>query len=771
MLAGCAATLAPTVTFWDAGELIAATKTLGIPHPPGTPLFVLMAHVWASAIPFFEYAVRTNLFSATLSAVGAGCFFLVAHESLLPLGDGLSAPARSRLPLLGGAAAALIGAFTFTNWQNSNETEVYAAATCSIALMAWLALVWRRRRGTPRSSRMLLLIVYLAGVSVGNHLLALLVGPAVVAFLVSAITRTPLADAGSRRREWAETAVVAGTWALLVGTGLGNSRLALVGLVCFAGALTFALRGRALPFALAALIVAAVGMSSYLFLFLRSAQHPMLNEADPSSWHSLVAVIGRAQYPVRTPLDDPTQVHGAQNAGRSLRIIWLQLQNYVLYFDWQWARTLGRGAAGTPGRSLVSIVFLLLGLRGAALQRRTDRDAWWLLLLLFLVTGLGLLAYMNFRPGFSQGWDLYPNPGDHEVRERDYFFVVSFVVWGLWAGMALAGIVRGGLERVGRARALAWAPLAIALVPLTLNWREADRQHGRDARLAADFAYDLLNSAPPYAVLFTYGDNDTFPLWWAQEVEGIRRDVVVVCLALAQTDWYMRKLRDDVQRPLDPAALPRVWRGAAGRPPTWPLHALTDGAIDSLGGGYYARAADTIRIGPVWRVLAPGTFLYPDDLLSLAVVQQNLGRRPLLWASTTGNDFGGFGRWAVQQGLASRLDPAAAEGPGLPRPGVLGSPVDLVLQQRLIWDTYRYARLLQGDNGELETTSRSIAMTLAGPFTQSALIYQARGDTAAMRRNLERAAQLGPNPQLRQALAELRLRGAAPALSPDSVPR
>jgi hypothetical protein len=771
VLGGYAATLAPTVTFWDAGELIAAAKTLGIPHPPGTPLFVLMAHVWASAIPVFEYAVRTNLFSATLSAVGAGCFFLVAQESLSPLAAGLSGRARSLLPLLGGAAAALAGAFTFTNWQNSNETEVYAAATCSIALMAWLALVWRRRRGTPRASRTMLLIVYLGGVSVGNHLLALLVGPAIVAFLVSAITRAPLADATSRRREWAEAAIVAGTWALLVGTGLGNARLALVGLACFVAALAFALSARTLPFAIAALAVAAVGMSSYLFLFLRSAQQPILNEADPSTWHSLVAVIGRAQYPVRTPFDDPTQVHGVHNAGRSLRIIWLQLQNYVLYFDWQWAKALGRGAAGTPGRSLVSIVFLLLGLRGAALQRRIDRDAWWLLLLLFLVTGLGLLAYMNFRPGFSQGWDLYPNADDHEVRERDYFFVVSFVVWGLWAGIALAGIVRGWIERAGRARALAWAPLAIALVPLALNWREADRQHGRDARLAADFAYDLLNSAPPYAVLFTYGDNDTFPLWWAQEVEGVRRDVVVVCLALAQTDWYMRQLRDDAQRPLDVAALPPVWRGAAGRPPTWPLHTLTDGTIDSLGGGYYARSADTIRVGPVWRVLAPGTFLYPNDLLSLAVVQQNLGRRPLLWAITTGNDFAGFGRWAVQQGLASRLDPPAAERSVLPRSGVLGSPVDLPLQQRLIWDTYHYGRLLGGDNSELETTSRSIAATLARPFTQSALIYQARGDTAAMLRNLERAAQLGPNPQLRQALAELRLRGSAPALAPDSVPR
>ena len=85
VLLGYLLTLAPTVTFWDAGEFIAAAKTLGIPHPPGTPLFVLIAHVWAMLFPIGEYAFRTNLLSALLSALGAGCFFLVAHESLRAL--------------------------------------------------------------------------------------------------------------------------------------------------------------------------------------------------------------------------------------------------------------------------------------------------------------------------------------------------------------------------------------------------------------------------------------------------------------------------------------------------------------------------------------------------------------------------------------------------------------------------------------------------------------------------------------------------------------
>ena len=97
VLLGYGATLAPTVTFWDAGEFIAAARVLGIPHPPGTPLYVMIAHVWGMLVPIGEFAFRTNLLSALLSAIGAGCFFLIAHESLPGL------PTRTRL----GAAARL----------------------------------------------------------------------------------------------------------------------------------------------------------------------------------------------------------------------------------------------------------------------------------------------------------------------------------------------------------------------------------------------------------------------------------------------------------------------------------------------------------------------------------------------------------------------------------------------------------------------------------------------------------------------------------------
>ena len=666
----------------------------------------------------------------------------------MPGEDGPSTSAR----LAAAALSALLGAFTFTNWQNSNETEVYAVATFTIAAVSWLALVWRRRRAEERAGRILLLVVYLAGVSIGNHLLALLAGPAVVAFLVATVLRDPAAEPWRRRLEWGQVAVVAGIWALLIGTGLGSTALIALGGGCFVAAAVYAVTGGAGTFALAALLIAAVGVTPYLFMYLRAAQHPLINEAAPATFDALLAVIRRAQYPPRTPLDDPTVPHGPGNPGRTITLLGWQLLNYFQYFDWQWARSVPDGV-----RSVATVAFVGLGLRGIRKQWRSDRAAAWLLLGLFLVTGLGLVIYMNFRPGYSLAYDVWPKPDDHEVRERDYFFVVSFIVWGLWAGIGAAGLL-GSLRRPSLRR---WEPavLLLALVPLGLNWTAASRRHGPDARLAADFAYDLLNSVPPYGVLFTYGDNDTFPLWWAQEVEGIRQDVTVVCLALANTDWYMRQLRDNPTRSVDRATLPAVWRDSlVVRPrPDWPLHGLSDSMIDGSMNGYLVPDTRRIALGPLQRTLERGAFLYPSEIVSLSIIQHNVGRRPITWSITAGRGYAGLGDYVVQAGLGFSLGSGRPDSTDsrLDFRRLASAPLDVGVTEHLVFDTYRYADLLDAGALGLEPTARSVAGSLALPPVQLVYAYRGRGDRTAMERALRYAEALSPNPDLRAALLDL----------------
>jgi hypothetical protein len=755
-------TLAPTVTFWDAGEFIAAAGTLGVPHPPGTPLFVMIAHVWATLVPIGEFAYRTNLLSALFSASAAGLLFLVVHQSMGGIVEGLPESTARAVRVGGAAAAAFLGAFCFTNWQNSNETEVYTVATFTTAAMAWAAMLWRRQRHTERGSRLLLLIVYLAGISIGNHLLALLAVPGVLLFLVASLRHEPAPDPARRRAEWGQVAVLAGVWGLLVGTGLGSIGLTVVGAACFLAAAVYAAAGGAGAFAGTALLLAAVGFTPYLFLYLRSAQHPIINEAAPSTLDALLAVIRRAQYPPRTPLDDPTELSGPGNPGRTLTLIGWQLANYVQYFNWQWARALGDGL-----RPLVTIIFLTLGLRGLWEQRRSDRPAWWMLLGVFLVTGLGLVAYMNFKPGFSLAFHRWPEADDHEVRERDYFFVVSFIVWGLWAGIGAAALA-ADVARKPRLRRLAPALLLVALAPLFLNWSKASRRHGPDARLAADFAYDLLNSAPPYGVLFTYGDNDTFPLWWAQEVAGIRQDVTVVCLALANTDWYMRQLRDNPVRRVDAAQVPTLWRDSIPSPPSWPLHGMTDSMIASAMSGYLVDQSTEVRLGPVVRKLAKGTVLYPNEILSMSIVQHNAGKRPLVWSVTAGSGFAGLRDYVVQRGLGFQLQTSLPDttDPDLDLRRLAGAPLHLPDTETLVYDTYRYAGLLQHGAGNLDPTSASAAASLALPPVQLVYAYQARGDRERMERAIAPASKLTPNPQLKDALLELLTQGPEDSVVP-----
>ncbi|MFB6240863.1 MAG: hypothetical protein ABEJ46_04795, partial [Gemmatimonadota bacterium] len=316
-------------------------------------------------------------------------------------------------------------------------------------------------------------------------------------------------------------------------------------------------------------VLALLGFSlQAYFPPIRSAQNPVIDEGNPeceSLWKAgptavnwlpvtgsvvpedmvcdrLDAVIKREQYnkPPLTQRQAPFQA---------------QLANYWQYFDWQWARPLSRVPRGA-----VTMLFVFFGLIGLWRHWQGDRDSFvYMGTLLFTVTLL-LVFYLNFKYGYS----LYPDipMSQHEVRERDYFYIVSFNLWGLWAGMGIvtlwqqvAGAIRGGASGVAeeeadlpgdRRRSYLWASpiLALAFLPMALNYSRADRSGDYSAR---DWAYNLLQSVEPYGVLVTNGDNDTFPLWYLQEVEGIRKDVTVIVHSYLGTDWYPAQLRDLTQ--------------------------------------------------------------------------------------------------------------------------------------------------------------------------------------------------------------------------------
>jgi len=216
--------------------------------------------------------------------------------------------------------------------------------------------------------------------------------------------------------------------------------------------------------------------------------------------------------------------------------LWAQVANWFEYADWQVALGLSSDVAPSWRRTPVTIVFAALGLFGCARHRALHARSWRALLVLFVCASAGLIAYLNFKAGASFGWGVLPDSAPHEVRDRDYFFVLGFWVWGAWAGIGALALA----ELVGAH----WIPIGVlaAALPLVLNAPAANRRAFPERAIALAVAHDLLRSAPPHAVLVTSGDNDTFPAWYAQAVEGLRPDVTVVVAPLLATEWYRAEL-------------------------------------------------------------------------------------------------------------------------------------------------------------------------------------------------------------------------------------
>jgi len=186
--------------------------------------------------------------------------------------------------------------------------------------------------------------------------------------------------------------------------------------------------------------------------------------------------------------------------------------------------------ANAPSRNTYFFLPLLLGIFGLIYQMQRDSKNFWVVMLLFLMTGLAIVVYLNQTP--------------IQPRERDYAYAGSFYAFAIWIGLGVLALFDSLGKKMKRApMAAALVVLCLILVPGNMaseNWDDHDRSGRYTAR---DIAYDYLNSCAPNAILFTNGDNDTFPLWYAQEVEGIRTDVRVVNLMLLNMDWYIDQMK------------------------------------------------------------------------------------------------------------------------------------------------------------------------------------------------------------------------------------
>ncbi len=663
-------TIAPTTQFWDTSEYIAAAKVLGIPHPPGNPLFVLLAHVWGELPLVAHYALRINIFAALTSALTSGFLFLVAERFLRTVVPG---PRWARIAAA--MAGVLVGATSFTVWHQSVVNEkVYTLSLLSIGLVLWLVVHWGDEPAGERRDHWLILIVYVLALSATNHLMGLLAAPALAVYVLFTEPRAVL-----RWRLW-----------------------------------------------LASALVVAVGISVWLILPIRAGFYPPINEGEP-----VCGALGTALQSIYTlgqsgcqPLSDVLNREQYQKGPllpRQADLVW-QYATWLQYFSWQFAHDLKPGI-----RNAIAALFGILGLVGAVRHLQRDRRGALAMLALMLTVTVALVFYLDFKHGYSMpSRSLYPDVL-REVRERDYFFIASFHLWGIWVALGF-GTLMSAIARFARSPedpARGWAPalsvLLLALIPLVGNRLTASRA---GETLARDAARDLLISVEPYSILITAGDNDTFPLWYMQEVEGLRRDVLLANTSLMNTQWHVRQLKRRTLDPFDEAAALPIHQGLERTLPAHDAVGLRYEEIDALPPFQEIRQRSVFQVGDLRAVIQPG-YLTRADIVTLQLIQQNLGRRPIYFSRTTGSypDQLGLRPYLLGEGLVRRLMPdTITADTNVANLGPLGW-VDLARTETLLFDAYRpEAAARERPRGWIDEPSEGILFLYALMYSSQAQI-------------------------------------------------
>lgn len=572
------ATMAPTVSYWDCGEFIATAYILGVPHPPGSPFFLILGRIFSMFPTSSDIAFRVNLISPIVSAVAVMLVYLIIVKFIAHWRKGIKDQSDALVAFGGALVGALTLAFSDSHWFNAVEAEVYSMSTFFTAIVIWLILHWSERADKPGNERYILIIAYMIGLATGVHLLNLLTLP----FIALTIY---FQSFEFRWRGFFLTVLITGGVYLLINTGIiyglpkrvGDIGLfgVIVLVIIIFGAMiwSIAARKRLLSMALTSTVLILIGYSTYAMIFIRSAQDPAIDENNPETVSQAVAYMQREQYgqiyqfprrydglkpqhEVVGPPAEGRRYSGAQNRRyqfHNLEKQWDYFWSYQVkkmywrYFLWQFA---GRGPStetrvtpygansqedGVDWFQFGLPLAFLLGLGGMVYHFQRDRKQAFGVLVLFLMTGLAVIVYLNQN-----------NP---QPRERDYSYVGSFLAYSIWIGIGSAALVETVFPWVqNRVKLKKLIPALIGaqliLVPGVMLYASY-HSHDRSGNFVAwDYSYNILQSCEPNAILFTNGDNDTFPLWYLQEVEGIRQDVTVANLSLLNTTWYIKQLRD-----------------------------------------------------------------------------------------------------------------------------------------------------------------------------------------------------------------------------------
>ncbi len=648
-------TIEPTASFWDCGEFIASSYKLEVGHPPGNPVFQLIARFFTLFGDKDSAALLVNAMSALCSAFTI--FFL--YLTIIHLGRRIVEKSKEEFTLANsisvigaGVVGALAYCFSDTFWFSAVEGEVYAMSSLFTAVVFWAMLKWEEQANMPYANRWIVLIAFLMGISIGVHLLNLLAIPALVFIyyyknyeVTTKRTITVLAISGvilaailygiiPYLPKFAAYVDLFTTNTLGLPMNLGASAfvLALIAAGFWGIYYTYKKKKVLLNTIILCTTLIIVGYSTFAVVVIRASANTPTNEYQPDNAFTLVRYIGREQYgsnpliyghtfaspysDLKKPkyyntlndkyvkVDGPSEPIYADNSKMLFPRMWSTDPNhisfyqmytenrgktipgaeykiptfkdnlayffdyqinfmYLRYFMWNFVGRQNDIQANLPGElfkgnweSGISFIDkarlgdqsegpdyivnsraknhyyflpLILGLIGLFYQYKRDKQNWIVTMLLFLLTGIAIVVYLNQQP--------------MQARERDYAYAGSFYAFTIWIGFAVMWLTNL-LKKVTKPEVAAVAAGVVCLVvPFQMaseNWDDHDRSGRYTAR---DLAYNYLQTLDTNAIVVTHGDNDTFPLWYIQEVEGVRTDVRVMNTSLMGMDWYIDQMQ------------------------------------------------------------------------------------------------------------------------------------------------------------------------------------------------------------------------------------
>tara|TARA_B100000902_G_scaffold277742_3_gene263571 strand:- start:6601 stop:9561 length:2961 start_codon:yes stop_codon:yes gene_type:complete len=640
-------TMEKTASLWDCGEFISAAYKLEVVHAPGAPFFLLLGRIFTL---FASDPSQVPIMINSLSALASSFTILFLFWTITAFGrkilfkDNDYEISKIYSVLGSGAVGALAYTFSDSFWFSAVEGEVYALSSFFTAVTFWCILKWEQVADSPHSSKWLVLIAYLIGLSIGVHLLSLLTIPAmgmiyyfknneyshigalkalsfstiILVFIQGIFIPKTASLMGNFDR------VFVNEFGLPFNSGLIFFFLIIIGLIIYGLIKTEKFKNSTWNTAILGVLVLLIGYSSYASVIIRSTANTPINIGSPDDPLKLSSYLQRDQYGDWPILFGQQYNHTGlryendkiiyeknkekgiyEKVGESGKIIYKEKSeffprmwssqkkqgynrwrisngknpnsritfgenlrffidyqigwSYFRYFMWNftgrqndimnmdqndvygnWESGIGYSDENMPshlknnkGKNHYYFLPLIIGLIGVYYHFKSSKKDALSVLMFFLFTGVLIIVFLNVPPD--------------QPRERDYAYVGSFYAFSIWIGLGVLSIYDQLKTKINpQVSSITTTILCLICAPLLMaseNWDDHDRT-GRT--ITIDVAKNYLEHLAPNALIFTNGDNDTYPLWYAQEVEQVRPDVRVVNMSLLGMDWYINQVKFQV---------------------------------------------------------------------------------------------------------------------------------------------------------------------------------------------------------------------------------